>query len=617
MYKYITSTKDALDTLEIINKCPYVGFDVETRGLDCFIDQLLLVQIACDEFFTDDPMSTFIYDARMVDMQMFFDQLKTSVIGHNLKFDLKYVRHLYGWQADSLFDTMIAESLITNGLGKQMPSLKDLCLKYLGVELSKEVRDTFQNQVAFMTDEQLAYAADDADYVLKLYPILQTQIYNKNLTKILDLESKLLPVVVDMELCGINFSRNIWQKCIVTATSSKIEAEQIVRKEFAKAGRIKVKATQKGQPIVREYLAEEINLNSPQQVLAVLRKLGVPVPDTSFDELSLQDHPAVTALLKYRKYAKMLSTYGMAYFENINPLTNRVHSQFNQIGAWSGRFSSSGPNLQQLPNPGKNPDDDINYRDAFVTTPGYKMITADFSQVELRILASLSKEPGFLEAYQNDKDLHSRTGSKISVPIYGSFLSEDEVETLKKIETAVSRLRSIGKNTNFAMAYQSGAWNISRKFKIPLDQATGIVENFHSGYPVLHRWILDHNQLVVINGYAETVWGRRRNFLIPSINDPDFDRKLSEIKREGTNHRIQGTSADITKLSMVYLYEELKSINGRILMCIHDEIVCEVPEEFVEQGARMVNDCMCKAFTEIISDVPIKVDVSVGNTWSK
>ena len=223
MYKYITSTQDALDTLQIINKCPYVGLDIETRGLDCFVDQILLVQIACDEFFTEEPNSTFVYDARLIDMKVFLDQLKISVIGHNLKFDLKYLRYLYGWFPDSLFDTMIAESLITNGIGKQMPGLKDLALKYLNVEMVKEIRDTFQDQIAFFTDQQLNYAADDADILLKLFPILQTQIVNKELEKAVNLEFDLLPVIVDMELRGVGFDKQIWAGCLEQA---KVGAEQ-------------------------------------------------------------------------------------------------------------------------------------------------------------------------------------------------------------------------------------------------------------------------------------------------------------------------------------------------------------------------------------------------------
>ena len=617
MYRYITNLEDALKSLEIINKCPYVGLDIETKGLDCFTDEILLVQIACDEYFTEDPISTFVYDARLINLREFFDKLKTSVIGHNLKFDLKYLRYLYGWFPETLFDTMIAESLITNGIGKQMPSLNDLCFKYLGQTLVKEIRNTFQDQIAFFTDQQLNYAADDAEILLKLYTILQTELLNKELTKISELEFELLPVIVDMELTGVNFSREVWQKCIKQAEIGKINAESLVREEFSKAKTIKVKGKSKGLDIVKEFNASEINLNSPQQVLSVLRKLGVPVPNTSFDELSLQNHPAVTKLLKYRKYAKMLSTYGEAYFENINPLTNRIHSEWNQIGAQSGRFSSQKPNLTQLPNPGKNPDDDINYRDAFIATEGYEVITADYSQVELRILGSLSKEPEFIDAYKNNKDLHSRTASKISIPIYGSFLSEDEVNAQKKSNLEVSHLRGIGKNSNFAMAYQSGAWNLSRKFKIPIDQATGIVESFHTGYPVLHKWILWSNQQVIINGYSDTVWGRKRHFIIPSYSDPEFDKKLAEIKREGTNNRIQGTSADITKLAMIKLYKELKSIGGRLLLCVHDEIVCEVPKDRIDEGKEAVRKSMCDAFTEIIPDIPIEIDLHVGQEWAK
>lgn len=603
MYRYITSLEDALKSLEIINKCPYVGLDIETRGLDCFTDEILLIQIACDEYFTEEPISTFVYDARLIDLREFFDQLKISVIGHNLQFDLKFIRYLYNWFPETLFDTMIAESLITNGIGKQMPSLNDLCFKYLGQTLVKEIRDTFQDQIAFFTDQQLNYAADDAEILLKLYTILQTELLNKELTKASELEFELLPVIVDMELRGVNFSKEVWAKCLEQAKEGLKIAESKIRELIVPLKFILVDGKSKGQLITKKILVEDINLNSPAQVLNLLHKVKIRVKNTQEETLNeYVDDPLVKVLLEYRGFQRKISTYGESYYRHINLLTNRIHPEFNQIGAQSSRLSSNNPNAQNVPNPYKDPNETINYRKAFIPTDGYSMIVADYSQQELRVAAHYSQEPKFIQTYKEKGDLHRKTAARINHC---------------KPEEVTKDQRTRGKNTEFAILYQSGPGNISRKFKIPFNEAVRIIEDFKDEYPYLAKWIEQSNQEVILKGYSTNLIGFRRYFQIPSFNNPKFDIELGAIKREGTNHRIQSTSAAITKKAMILCYKSLKEIGGHLLMTVHDELVCEVPLGMEDKGKQIVNDTMCQAFEWLITDVSIEVDVHSGNCWEK
>lgn len=231
----------------------------------------------------------------------------------------------------------------------------------------------------------------------------------------------------------------------------------------------------------------------------------------------------------------------------------------------------------------------------------YTIITADYSQVELRIAGYVSQEPKFLDAYNNDKDIHRKTASLI-------FKIPEEKVTKDQ--------RSTGKNTNFAMLYESGAWNLSRKFKIPIKDAENIRLGFREGYPTLTLWKEQYGLDALSKGYAETLLGRKRYFTIPTLYDPDFEKTISEIKREAVNHRIQGTSADIIKIAMIKIDAQISNF-GRILLTVHDEIVSEVLDEYTEIGVGIIGNSMLDAFYEIVPGIKCAVDVASGKCWSK
>lgn len=597
VWKYITDYETLDDAVPEIMKHEAISLDVETRGLDVFTDALLLVQIGT-------PNEVFIFDARLLNLRGLFERLaeyRGIVCLHNAKFDCKYLRHYYGYLPYRIFDTMLAESLISAGVGQLYSSLNYLSTTYLGRPLVKEIRESFAEATAFFSDEQLNYAADDAISTLALYPILNERLTEYGLQATADLEFEIVKVVVDMELTGVNFDRGVWQECY----NKTLTDLQVSQAEFYQMllpiGVINVPAKQKGVDIIKNIPAAEINLNSPIQIRALLNKFGIKVPNTSVETLAEVDHPIVQQLVQYRKLSKRAGTYGINFFEYINPITGRVHTQFNQIGTDTGRFSSDSPNLQNIPNPAKDKDAP-NYRAAFVASPGYVMVIADYSQIELRILAEVSKEPKFIKAYADGADLHTLTATLMY------HIDAKDVQPNQ---------RSTAKNTNFAVAYGSGAANLSRKFKIPMGEAEVLINNFHKGYPVLSAFLNRSGQDAVINHYSKTLLGRRRNFQIPSITSPDFKRLIGAIKRQGTNHIIQGTSADMTKLAKLALYKSVEELGGRLLLTVHDEIVTEFPERFKAEGCKLVEECMVKAGQQLISSVPVLVDVHANTFWSK
>jgi DNA polymerase-1 len=398
----------------------------------------------------------------------------------------------------------------------------------------------------------------------------------------------------------------LWIEIYNITKQRAIEAEKELRDLLANAGKIKVERKQKGVKVIEEIEASEINLNSYQQLIPTLAAFGIKVESTGFDTISNIKHPVAESLIKYRKLTKRLSAFGQSYIDDyvVRDSCNReiVRAGVNQLGAATGRMSYEGPNLQQVPNPAKDPSVDINYRECFTAREGYVLIKADYSQIELRIATELSQEPEFVKAYQEGKDLHTLTASKVFHIPYDQVRKD-------------SKERAIAKNINFAILYGSGWMNLVNKFQISRDEAKRIVQEFHKAYPKLSAKIKELGNDSVINGYSTTILGRKRFFSIPSYGNMDFDEILAAIRREGGNHAVQGSSADMTKLALIGLSKELPRLGGRPVLQIHDELVSEVPKEFAEEASALVKRIMIEAGEVMIKSIKVDVDVHVGESW--
>ena len=595
-WTYINSFEQLNEVTPILLKAPTLFCDVESTGLDSISDTLLLVQ-----FFTGEH--SYLFDARLVNLFPLFANLQAyydkDIVFHNAKFDLKFLKKNYNFVPQKVFCTMVAEAFLHHGLERFRASLAKLAQKYLEISLSKEERTSFLDQVGYFTTEQLNYAAKDTIVLSPIYDIQKEKIKEISAEKIAEIEFELIKVVVDMELLGVRFDESVWEDCFEQATVLMAKADEELRQTLAQAGEIEI-------PAKKPYTinAGDINLKSPQQVLPVLRALGIKTESTSFEALSNEEHPAAVQLLRHRRFTKKVTTYGRKFTEKyLFGRRERIHSDFNQVGTATGRFSSDNPNLQNIPNPKKDPDNTgLNYRKAFIPTEGYVMITADYSQIELRITAQVSKESVWINAFRNNEDPHSNTATLI----YKIDLKEVTPE-----------FRSVAKNTNFATLYGSGAWNLSRKFQIPINEAEKLIENFFNGHPQLKAFIAEQGDLTISNRYSQTIFGRRRQFLLPSYNDPKFRNKVFAIRREGVNHIIQGSSADMLKMAMIYLHKNLGQVGGRILMTIHDEIVMECPKENAAEAKDLIKLSMIKAGEEMITEIPVLVDVNVGDAWEK
>jgi DNA polymerase-1 len=304
-------------------------------------------------------------------------------------------------------------------------------------------------------------------------------------------------------------------------------------------------------------------------------------------------------LLAYRDADKKISTYGENLFKNINQNTGRLHAEFNQLGTHTGRFSSSNPNMQNIPRENR-------YRNAYVARPGHKIITADYSQEELRLLAAVSRELEMINAFIDGIDLHKKTAS---------ILFSTDVDLINKEQ------RSTGKTLNFAVVYGSSEYGLYKNFGIPLKMGKNYLEKFFSGYPRLNAFKEKAGDIILSLGYSITPLGRKR-FFKKKILYKDYYEKVREesaIKRAGVNHIIQGGSADIIKLAMVdidynkpYSDDEL-----RILLQVHDELVFEVREDLVDSAVDFIRDCMVNNEQKFLGNIPAVVDIYVGDCWNK
>jgi DNA polymerase-1 len=357
---------------------------------------------------------------------------------------------------------------------------------------------------------------------------------------------------------------------------------------------------------IQQLAGLAFNINSTQQLSDVLfGKLGLPAEglkktksghySTAAGVLeSLQGrHPIIDLILEQRTLAKLQSTYVDALPGLVNPQTGRVHTNYNQIGISTGRLSSNSPNLQNIP---IRTEQGREIRRAFVAESGHRLISADYSQVELRILAHIAQDEGLLRAFAHDEDIHASTAAAVlGVPI-------DQVDKYQ---------RRIAKTVNFGLIYGQTAFGLAQATGMSRDEARVFIETYFDKYPGIKRYIDETKKMAVEQGYVETLLGRRRDFSkLTEMQGP----QRAAAEREAINMPIQGTAADIIKQAMIELHARLRAqqLRSRLLLQVHDELVLEAPEEEVDATARLTREVMTSAFE---LSVPLKVEVEVGQNW--
>jgi len=594
-YEYITNPDELNSALEKLEKTPVVGVDVEGTGLDPYTSTLLLVQIGTEE-------TSYIIDARKLNLKEYprykalLEDPKRIKILHNAKFDYKFLKVQTGVRLTNVYDTMLAGAVLSAGLVGKNPSLKELTTKYCGLDLEKGVRKSFVNHIGEITEAQLKYSGLDT---LVMFPIFKAQLEElkrEDVVKVAKLEFASTLVVAEMELRGMVINVPKWKEVI--------DALEIKRTKYAT----------EFQELIRPYYGtnsmdlfgnsvDAINVNSQTQLMDLLNnRIGLNLVSTNDAFLRDVKHPVVEVLRDYRKYEKLLSAFGQSLLDKVNPVTGRLHPDYNQMGTATGRFSCKDPNLQQIP---RN-SEEAPFREFFNPAPGYKLVTADYSSFEMRILADLSGDEKMINALKEDLDIHSYTASLMfNLPYSNDF---------KKLHPD---LRQIAKPIGFGLMYGMSAAGLASQIGVSKDKGEEYMELYFKSYPSVRDFLNKLADDAVKKGWSTTPLGRKRWYKRPSPSDPDYRRKMGSIQRQAKNHPIQGTNADAIKFAFVFLQERIdkEGIDGGITHTVHDEIVSEIREDQAEDWAKIQSDEMVRAAELFITKVPVKSDPFVGDLW--
>lgn len=515
-----------------------------------------------------------------------FEDKSIEKIGHSIKTDLLLLFRLGIQIKNYVFDSMIGQYLINPAQNNY--SINHLSNEYLGYYgLDEEAlvgKGKNKKTYGDLTIEEISnYLSFILETVYKLEPLITKEILEQDMKELYyDVELPLIEVLSSMEFYGF-----------------KVDKEELVN--LGKEYDIEIESLTKS---IHEMADMEFNIKSPKQIGEVLfEKLGLPVikktktgysTDMEVLEKLLDQHPIIEKIIRYRSIVKLKSTYIDGLIVLINDDTNRIHSSFNQTIAITGRISSTEPNLQNIP---IKTEEGKKIRKAFISqSPDFKLLDGDYSQIELRVLAHISKDPKMTEAFINNEDIHTKTASEVF------HLPMDEV---------TPTIRNNAKAVNFGIVYGISDYGLSRDLNITRKEAKEYIDNYLDNYKLIKQFMVDIVEEGKVNGFVETILHRRR--YIPELAAKNFNvRSFGE--RIAMNTPIQGSAADIIKVAMVRVYNELKSrgLKSRLILQVHDELIIETYIDEIEEVKLFMKDIMENS---IKLDIPLKVDLKLGDNW--
>ena len=589
-YYLIENETELKNLLNDINNKKLVCIDFETTGLDTFKDTIIGISFAIksnEAFYLDVSGRTNIDKDKC--MNLVFDTLAKEdikVIGHNLKYEYKMMRAIGKSLGNMYFDTMVAAYLINPTRGRY--NMDDLAMAYLSYNTIK-YSDLTDNAKKTLLDAPLKdvveYACEDADITFRFYECFAPLLKTYNLEELFfNIEMPLISVLADMEFDGVYISS---EKMKALSDEYSILLEKTKSKIYSEAG-------------------EEFNIQSPKQLEYILfDKMGIPptkktktgfsTDEEVLTELS-QKYKIAEYMLTYRKYAKLKNTYLDVFPTLINEKTGRIHASFNQTVTATGRLSSSEPNLQNIPVRGEEGRD---IRNTFIAEKGNLLIAADYSQIELRLLAHFSNDPALVEAFKNNDDIHRKTAMKIY------SVSKEHV---------TASMRNIAKIINFSIIYGKTAFGLSKELGIKRKEADEFIKGYFATYSKVKPFCENVVEDVRNKGYVRTMLGRIRD-LSKTINSSNAMAR-NEAERMALNTLIQGSAADMIKVAMIAIHKEFKNHfkTAKIVMQVHDELVVEVSEKEADKAMTIMKEIMEHS---VKANVPITVDIHKGNSWGE
>lgn len=597
-YDTILKQKDFDTWLKRLQKAKYFAFDTETTDLNYMNAEVVGVSfsvtageaayVPLTHDYEDAP-AQLNREAILEALKPLLEDPQTIKVGQNLKYDCSVLANHGIHMQGMTFDTMLESYVLNSGGGRH--DMDTLALKYLGEKTIRyeDIAGKGAKQVTFNKvdiAEAAPYAAEDADITLQLHEKLWPQVAELKGVKTVfeSIEMPLVPILSKIERDGVLINADL----------------------LAKQGKMIGKRIETLEKKAYQLAEDEFNLGSPKQLQAILfEKLGLPIlqktpkgqPSTAESVLSelAYDYPLPKVILEYRSLSKLKSTYIDALPRQINEKTGRVHTSYNQAVTATGRLSSTEPNLQNIP---VRTEEGRRIREAFIAPKGYKLVAADYSQIELRIMAHISADKGLVHAFSNGWDIHRATAAEVFGVDFADVTSEQ---------------RRKSKAINFGLIYGMSAFGLARQLDVSREAAQEYMDLYFSRYPGVKDYMENIRLQAHENGYVETLYGRR--LYLPEINARNLQRQRA-AERAAINAPMQGTAADIIKKAMINIDDWLNTsnIDAKMIMQVHDELVFEVAESDLDAATQAINKHMCHA-TEL--SVPIIVDIGIGDNWEQ
>ena len=600
-YRLIKTTDDLKKVADDIKKSGVFAFDIESTGFDFLTDRIISLSLATKKFSVVVPFYISMFQQKEADVEIndayfksakeilspVFSDESITKIGSNLKFDIKFLKTFGINTCGDIFDTMIAEYCLD--AANNILGLKDLSEKYLYhkmVHYKDVVEDTKKNTLQDVPlDSLVNYSGQDADITYRLYEVLREKLReNKKIEELFYfIEMPLVKVLVDMENMGVVIDKNY-----LVDFSSHLETEISAINEKMNA-----------------LINREFNPNSPKQIAEILfKELKLPVikktktgPSTDVDVLTklAKEHPFVGLLLEHRTLTKIKSTYSDALPQMINTKTGKIHTTYMQTGTQTGRLSSKDPNLQNIP---IKTDIGRKIRTAFIPSKGNILISADYSQIELFLLAEFSEDENLFGAFNSGEDIHYKTASLLFGKS-GKNVTKDE--------------RKIGKTVNFGVLYGQSPFALAEDLDITRKEAAEFINRYFLNYSGIARYIEELKQLCRDKGYAETFWGRKRS--IPEIYDRNKMRQ-GYGERMAVNTVIQGTAADLIKIAMIRIAKKIAELKlkSKLILQVHDELIFDAVKDEKDILISVIKESMETGYD---FKLKLKTSVETGTNWGE
>ena len=589
LYQTIQTPQEEEMLLEWLLQQKSVCFDTETTGLDQLTAELVGIAFSWKKgtgYYLPFPEDRTACETKLAYFAPFFQSSEIEKVGHNLKYDIKVLQQ-YGMNVQApLFDTMIAHYLINPDMRHNMDVLAENYLGYQPQPITELIGKKGPNQGSMRNvplDKQTEYAVEDADVTCQLKNHFVTEMASKEVIDLFNkIELPLVNVLADMESAGIHIDVDYLNELAIQFQKETATLEERI---YEQAG-------------------EPFNLASPKQLGPILfdklklvdkpKKTKTGQYSTAEEVLSYlaKDHSIVADILEWRSVKKLSNTYIEALPQQVNPKTDRVHTIFNQAVAATGRLSSNHPNLQNIP---IRTERGQLVRKAFIPRDEeHVLLAADYSQIELRVIASLSNDKEMQEAFQKGEDIHASTAAKV----FNVALEEVSREQ-----------RSQAKTVNFGIVYGVSAFGLSNQTNLNRKESKALIDAYYETYPQLKSYMRNQIDFARENGYVETILGRRR--YLKDINSQNSIVR-SAAERNAVNAPIQGSAADIIKIAMLRIHEKLKDYDSQMLLQVHDELVFDAKKSELCALTNMIKTEMEQAYK---LQVPLVVDVGTGTNW--